>query len=135
MGKIIAHIESNGKGLYSVYTDYEFPFGVFGEGTSVIDARNDFLTVFAEMSKANKERTGETVSAEFEFVYDMSAILQECKQYISFAWLAKTTGINKTLLSQYACGTRKPRPAQREKILMGIHKIGEECLAVGSKRC
>jgi hypothetical protein len=131
MKKIEAHIESNGKSWYSVYTNHEFPFGVFGEGASAVEAKNDFLNVFAEMCKSHKARTGDVVSAEFEFVYDMSAILQECKQYISFAWLAKTTGINKTLLSQYACGTRKPRPAQKERIISGIHKIGEECLAVG----
>lgn len=131
MKKVEAHIESNGKGWFSVYTDYEFPFGVFGEGATADEAKNDFLNVFAEMSKYHNARTGKIISAEFEFVYDISAILQECKQFISFAWLAKITGINKTLLSQYACGTRKPRPTQKEKIISGIHKIGEECLAVG----
>ena len=130
MGKIKAHIESNGNGWFSVYTNHEFPFGVIGEGATIEDAKNDFLTVFSQMSKLHKERTGQVVEADFEFELDMSAILQECKSYISFVWLSKVTGINKNQLSQYACGTRKPKPAQRTKIISGIHQIGEKCLSV-----
>lgn len=130
MKKIKAHIESNGNGWFSVYTNHEFPFGVIGEGATVEEAKTDFLNVFSEMSKMHEERTGQCVKAEFEFELDMSAILQECKSYISFVWLSKATGINKTQLSQYACGTRKPKPAQRSKIISGIHQIGEKCLSV-----
>lgn len=128
--KIKAHIECNGSGLYSVYVEEDFPFGFFGEGKTIEEAKNDFLSVFNEMSIRHKNRTGEEVSADFVFVYDMSAILQECKNYLSFAYLAKVTGINKGMLSQYACGTRKPKSAQREKIINGIHTIGNQCLLV-----
>ena len=34
--------------------------------------------------------------------------------------------MNATLLSQYVSGTKKPSPKQAEKILSGIHQIGEE---------
>ena len=126
-----AHVESNGANWYSVYCNEEFPFGVFGEGATVEEAERDFLAVFNEMRENYKVRTGKEVEATFSFVKDMSAVLQECKEYISFAYLAQLTGISKAMLSQYACGTRRPKPAQRERIVGGIHQIGQTCMQVG----
>jgi hypothetical protein len=34
--------------------------------------------------------------------------------------------MNATLLSQYVSGTKKPSRKQTEKILSGIHQIGQE---------
>ena len=126
-----AHVESNGANWYSVYCNEEFPFGVFGEGATVEEAERDFLAVFNEMRENYKVRTGKDVEATFSFVKDMSAVLQECKEYISFAYLSQLTGISKAMLSQYACGTRRPKPAQRERIVGGIHQIGQTCMQVG----
>ena len=41
-------------------------------------------------------------------------------------FLAEKIGMNPTLLSQYVKGHKKPSPAQTEKILSGIHQIGQE---------
>jgi len=125
-----AHIEANGHGWYSVYVNEQFPFGFFGEGQTVEEAQKDFIAVFEGMRANHKKRTGEDVEASFEYVYDMSAILQACKNYISFAGLAEVTGISKAMLSQYACGTRKPKPTMRERIINGIHLIGNNCLQI-----
>ena len=127
-----AHVESNGANWYSVYCNEEFPFGVFGEGATIEDAERDFLAVFDGMRSNYKVRTGKDVEATFTFVKDMSAVLQECKEYISFAYLSQLTGISKAMLSQYACGTRKPKSAQRERIVSGIHQIGQTCLQVSA---
>jgi predicted RNase H-like HicB family nuclease len=40
--------------------------------------------------------------------------------------LAKRIGMNPTLLSQYIRGHKKPSDEQTEKILGGIHQIGQE---------
>ena len=40
--------------------------------------------------------------------------------------LAERIGMNPTLLSQYVQGRKKPSDLQRDKILMGIHQIGQE---------
>jgi predicted RNase H-like HicB family nuclease len=40
--------------------------------------------------------------------------------------LAKRIGMNPTLLSQYVRGHKKPSDEQTEKILSGIHQIGQE---------
>jgi hypothetical protein len=41
-------------------------------------------------------------------------------------FLADKIGMNPTLLSQYVQGRKKPSDAQTEKILLGIHQIGQE---------
>jgi len=41
-------------------------------------------------------------------------------------FLAHKIGMNPTLLSQYVNGRKKPSEAQAEKIIQGIHQIGNE---------
>lgn len=41
-------------------------------------------------------------------------------------FLADKIGMNPTLLSQYVQGHKKPSAKQTEKILLGIHQIGQE---------
>ncbi len=41
-------------------------------------------------------------------------------------FLAERIGMNPTLLSQYIQGHKKPSDTQRDKILLGIHQIGQE---------
>ena len=123
-----AHIEANGQGIYNIYVNEKFPFGFYGEGKSIEEAQKDFIAVFNGMREKHKERTGEIVDASFSYVYDMSAILQSCKNYISFAGLSEITGISKSMLSQYACGMRKPKPGMRDRIITGIHQIGSTCM-------
>jgi predicted RNase H-like HicB family nuclease len=41
-------------------------------------------------------------------------------------FMAERIGMNPTLLSQYVQGRKKPSDKQRDKILYGIHKIGQE---------
>ena len=125
-----AHIEANGQGIYNVYVNEKFPFGFYGEGESVEEAQKDFIAVFNGMREKHRERTGKNIEATFEYVYDISAILQKCKNYLSFSGLSEVTGISKAMLSQYACGTRRPKPSMRERIISGIHQIGTNCLSV-----
>lgn len=54
------------------------------------------------------------------------------KQFFKFykvlnaKFLAEKIGMNATLLSQYVQGHKKPSAKQTEKILSGIHQIGQE---------
>ncbi len=45
---------------------------------------------------------------------------------INAKFLAEKIGINPSLLSQYVSGTKKPSAKQTQKILNGIHQIGQE---------
>lgn len=123
---ITAHIESNSNGFYTVYYNEDLPFGFFGEGYSVKEAKQDFLDTFEAMRQDHLERTGENIEVEFSFVYDASAFLQYYKGLLTLAGLARMTGINKAQLSQYVCGRRHPSPKTQERIKLSVQQFAEE---------
>ena len=125
----IAHIECNTTGFYSVYTNDDFPFGFFGEGKTIEEAKADFIATFNAFRNDYKKRTGKNIDADFKFVMDVSALLRQYKEIINMRALSATTGISTVMLSQYASGTRHPKPAQRQRIIAGIHDMGRRCLA------
>lgn len=59
-----------------------------------------------------------------------AALLRAYTSDISLASISRATGINQTQLSHYANGLKTPRPAQRRRIIEGIHAIGRRLLAV-----
>jgi predicted RNase H-like HicB family nuclease len=61
----------------------------------------------------------------FKFEIDFKQFFQYYK-VINAKFLAAKIGMNPTLLSQYVQGRKKPSDAQMEKILLGIHQIGQE---------
>lgn len=124
--KIIAHIEGGNDGWYSVYFNEDLPFGCFGEGRTIEDAKNDFLGTFEAFCKDHFERTGELVEAEFRFVYDASAFLQHYKGILTLSGLSRITGINKVQLSQYVCGRRHPSQKTQQKIKASVINFADE---------
>ena len=70
-----AHIESNGNGWYSVYCEEEFPFGFFGEGATIEEAIQDFISTFEAFRDNHYKQTGEYIEATFTFVLDNFATL------------------------------------------------------------
>jgi len=64
------------------------------------------------------------------FKYDIESFFEYYKSIFTNVSLARLTGINQHLISHYATGHRKPRPAQRQKIKEGLHKLGRELLSI-----
>ncbi len=64
-----------------------------------------------------------------EWTLQTSALLQNCVQYTSMAAIARASGINERLLSHYANGRKTPREPQRQRIINGLHKIGQAFLS------
>ncbi len=69
---------------------------------------------------------------EYKFIYNLavSALLRQAEQFTTMAVISRFTGINQKLLSNYASSVKIPREAQRERIVNGLHKIGQQFLAV-----
>ncbi|MBR4392059.1 MAG: DNA-binding protein [Bacteroidales bacterium] len=124
--KCTAHIECGRDGFYSVYSEEDFPFGFFGEGSTAEEAKADFINLFEAMSKDHFQRTGEMVEADFSFVYDASAFLQHYKGILTLSGLSSITGINKVQLSQYVCGRRHPSQKTQQKIKTSVIAFAEE---------
>ncbi|MBW6492436.1 MAG: hypothetical protein K0B15_14730 [Lentimicrobium sp.] len=60
-----------------------------------------------------------------KFEIDFAQFFQYYK-VLNSKFLAEKIGMNPTLLSQYVQGHKKPSENQTEKILTGIHQIGQE---------
>lgn len=72
------------------------------------------------------------VTGDYEIVYelDTAAILQDAEYYTTMAAISRVTGINQKLLSHYANALKIPRPVQRQRIIDGLHTIGQQFLAI-----
>lgn len=71
-------------------------------------------------------------SGDFEIEYDLhiSAILRNAEQFTTMAAISRASGINQRQLTHYASSLKEPRPAQRERIISGLHRIGEAFLSI-----
>lgn len=67
---------------------------------------------------------------EVEFDLHISAILRNAEQFTTMAAISRASGINQKQLTHYASSLKEPRPAQRERIISGLHRIGEAFLAI-----
>ncbi len=72
------------------------------------------------------------INGNYEFVYDYStaALLHKYDGTISRVAVARATGINERQIGHYAMGTKHPRPATKQKIREGLHKLGRDLLSV-----
>lgn len=65
---------------------------------------------------------------DYEFKWcmmDTAALLQSLEGMTTIAAISRATGINERLLSHYANGIKRPSAKQQQRIIDGIHKIGQ----------
>jgi predicted RNase H-like HicB family nuclease len=67
---------------------------------------------------------------KLDFVLNVRALLHYFEGVLTRSALSRVTGINERQLGHYITGHRKPRPEQRNKIVEGIHRIGNEINSV-----
>jgi predicted RNase H-like HicB family nuclease len=104
------------------FSAYSSDYPIFTTGKTIselIDNANEAANFYFEDIKI--QITPENLKFEIDF--------KQFFQYyrvINSKFLADKIGMNPTLLSQYVQGHKKPSDNQTEKILYGIHKIGQE---------
>ena len=132
MKKVKAFIEQGADGSYGVYIDLDdtsLNYGIYGDGATVNEAKEDFLKAYQDMKTIYENEGKEFIQAKFIFQYDTASFLSYYNQFISLAGLSKLTGINKSQLSHYIQGYRSPSPATSKKIEGALHRLGKELLA------
>jgi len=67
---------------------------------------------------------------EIEYTTEVSALLHSLDGILTRSAIARVSGINEKQIGHYASGHRTPRPRQRERIIDGIHRIGQELTVV-----
>lgn len=63
-----------------------------------------------------------------EYELTAAALLRRAEEFTTLAAISRASGINQKQLSHYANGTKKPRPAQRARIVEGLRAIGQACM-------
>lgn len=103
---------------FSAYSE-EFP--IFTTGRTIPELINNAL----EATQLNFEEEYKITYENLKFEIDFAQFFQYYK-VLNSKFLAEKIGMNPTLLSQYVQGHKKPSEYQTEKILSGIHQIGQE---------
>ena len=69
---------------------------------------------------------------DFRFVYkiDFESLFDWFSGVLTKSGISKLTGMNQSLLSQYANGMKKPSSKQTKRIEQAIHNFGEELLSI-----
>ena len=108
---------------------------VFGFGETVEQAKEDAraaLNSYIFVLNKYDKPIPEILSGEYELVFefDVEALLKYIDGTVTKKAIAKASGINAVQLTHYSSGLKKPRKAQREKIIAGLHKIANDLLSV-----
>ena len=115
--KITIIVEKTNTG-FSAYSK-EYP--IFTTGRTVPELLKNAL----EATQLNFEEEYKITHENLKFEIDFTQFFQYYK-VLNSKFLAEKIGMNPTLLSQYVQGHKKPSEQQTEKILRGIHQIGQE---------
>ena len=108
---------------------------IFGFGETVELAKKDaedVIKFYIECLNEAKEPIPEILKGEYEliFEFDVEALLKYIDGTVTKRAIAKASGINAVQLTHYSSGLKKPRKAQRDKIIAGLHKIANDLLEV-----
>jgi predicted RNase H-like HicB family nuclease len=112
---------------FSAFSDNQ---PIFTTGKTITELiSNAFEAAQLHFEEKGIKLTHEDIKFEIDF--------QQFFQYykvINAKFLAEKIGMNPTLLSQYVQGHKKPSDKQTEKILTGIHEIGQELSGINLLR-
>ena len=108
---------------------------IFGFGETVEQAKEDAkvaLESFIFVLNKYDKTVPEILKGEYEliFEFDVEALLKYIDGTVTKRAIAKASGINAVQLTHYSSGLKKPRKAQRDKIIAGLHKIANDLLEV-----
>ena len=104
------------------FSAYSNNYPIFTTGKSIPELIN---SAYETTEFYFEEENVKVEPNDIKFEIDFKQFFKYYK-VINAKFLAEKIGMNATLLSQYVSGTKKPSPKQTEKILSGIHQIGQE---------
>jgi len=116
--KIILTVEKTNTGFSAYSTIYP----IFTTGKSIPELINNAY----EATQFHFEEESAIIEQKnIKFEIDFKQFFKYYK-VLNAKFLGEKIGMNPSLLSQYVSGSKKPSTKQTEKILRGIHQIGQE---------
>ncbi len=116
--KITMTVEKTDTGFSAFSEDYP----IFTTGQSIPELINN---TYEATEFYFEEESVKVDQNDIKFEIDFKQFFKFYK-VLNAKFLAEKIGMNATLLSQYVQGHKKPSAKQTEKILSGIHQIGQE---------
>lgn len=116
--KISITVEKTDTGFSAYSNDYP----IFTTGRTIpelVDNAFEAASLYFEDEKVEVKHENLKFEIDFKQFFKYYKVLNS-------KFLADKIGMNPTLLSQYVQGHKKPSEKQTEKILYGIHQIGQE---------
>ncbi|MCF8371581.1 MAG: type II toxin-antitoxin system HicB family antitoxin [Bacteroidales bacterium] len=104
------------------FSAYSNDFPIFTTGRTIPELIDN---AFEAANLYFEDENVEIQHENLKFEIDFKQFFQYYK-VLNSKFLADKIGMNPTLLSQYVQGHKKPSDKQTEKILFGIHQIGQE---------
>jgi predicted RNase H-like HicB family nuclease len=104
------------------FSAYSQNYPIFTTGQSIPELINN---AYEAINFYFDETSTQIKPQDIKFEIDFKQFFKYYK-VLNAKFLAEKIGMNATLLSQYISGTKKPSAKQTEKILKGIHQIGQE---------
>ena len=129
--KTIKIVIERSKDIFSAYA--ENVEGIYGGGDTVAEAKQSVLNAICLLKENNTETALPKIlwgDYKVSFRLDVESFFNYYNGIFTKAALERITGINQKQIQHYASGLKKPRPAQRKKIEISMHKLGEELIAI-----
>jgi len=125
MKEIKIIIEKNNDGFWAHSTNTDNLISGYGETVEACKANVlDCIDVLKEEGMFTYDKF------TLKYNFDVESLLENYKGVLTNAGIERLTGINQRQMYQYATGMKKPRAEQRKKIEAGLHKLGQELLAI-----
>lgn len=103
-----------------------------GSFEEVKDAISEALVFHLEGMKEDGLEVPAVFSRNYslQYLFDLQTFLTFYNKIFTKRALSRITGINESLLSQYAAGLKHPREKQAKKIELGLHRLAHELLHI-----
>jgi DNA-binding transcriptional regulator YdaS (Cro superfamily) len=94
----------------------------------IVDSAPSLESLQKKMKKTLHDLHGlNPATIEFDIAHDLTAVFSE-KTYLNLSVVAQRLGINRSLMAQYAAGTKFPSAERAQAIEKAIHELGRDLL-------
>ena len=133
MNKVIVILEKTSDEGYSAYLP-DLP-GCISAGNSLSDIKEsiqDAVNYHIEGMREEHLEIPEIFQREYELTYkmDIASLFDWFSGVLTKSGISRLTGMNQSLISQYASGIKRPSSKQTRKIENALHRLGQELLEI-----
>lgn len=126
-------LEKSKSGQYSAYLP-ELP-GCIATGKTIQETKNSIVSAVEfhlEGMVEDGDEIPEFFAGEYKLTFelDIQTLFEWFSGLMTKKAVSKLTGMNQSLVSQYANGEKVPGPKQRRRIEQALHKFGEDLCSV-----